>query len=72
MPIEGAPARGQDFALPMDRSFGAPGDLLDDHLTIACQQGAIRVLNCSAPVEKPMEAEDFLRGTPLKPPMRLA
>jgi methionyl-tRNA formyltransferase len=55
----------------IDRS-GAPGDVLDDHLTIACQEGALRILELQRAGKAPMKAEDFLRGTPLKPPMRLA
>jgi methionyl-tRNA formyltransferase len=55
----------------VDRS-GAPGDLLDDRLTIACGDGAIRILELQRAGKAPMKAEDFLRGTPLKPPARLA
>jgi methionyl-tRNA formyltransferase len=54
----------------LDRS-GAPGDVLDEHLTIACQQGALRILELQRADKAPMKAEEFLRGTPLKPPMRL-
>ena len=51
---------------------GAPGELLDDRLTIACNEGAIRILELQRAGKAPMKAEEFLRGTPLKPPMRLA
>jgi methionyl-tRNA formyltransferase len=50
----------------------APGELLDDRLTIACADGAIRILELQRAGKAPMKAEDFLRGTPLKPPMRLS
>jgi methionyl-tRNA formyltransferase len=50
---------------------GAPGDLLDDRLTIACGDGAIRVLQLQRAGKQPMQAVDFLRGTPLKPPLRV-
>src|SRR5881394_1092680 len=50
---------------------GAPGDLLDDRLTVACQDGAIRILELQRAGKAPMKAADFLRGTPLKPPARL-
>ncbi|HXQ04805.1 MAG TPA: methionyl-tRNA formyltransferase, partial [Bradyrhizobium sp.] len=49
-----------------------PGTLLDDRLAVACQDGAIRILELQRAGKAPMKAEDFLRGTPLKPPMRLA
>jgi methionyl-tRNA formyltransferase len=47
------------------------GSLLDDRLSVACQDGAIRILELQRAGKAPMKAEDFLRGTPLKPPMRL-
>jgi methionyl-tRNA formyltransferase len=55
----------------VDRS-GVPGELLDDRLTIACSDGAIRILELQRAGKAPMKAEDFLRGTPLKPPMRFS
>ena len=51
---------------------GAAGELLDDRLTIACQQGALRILELQRAGKAPMKAEDFLRGTPLKAGVRLA
>jgi methionyl-tRNA formyltransferase len=71
IPIEGEPARVKILrCASIDRS-GAPGELLDDHLAIACGQGAIRVLELQRAGGRPMKAEEFLRGTPLKLPMRL-
>jgi len=49
-----------------------PGTLLDNHLAVACVDGAIRVLDLQSAGGQAMKAEDFLRGTPLKPPMRFA
>ena len=40
-------------------------------LTIACGDGAIRILELQRAGKAPMKAADFLRGTPLKPPARL-
>jgi methionyl-tRNA formyltransferase len=71
MAIEGEPVRVKILRCAMADGSGAPGDLLDDHLAIACQQGAIRILELQRAGGKPMKAEEFLRGTPLKPPMRL-
>jgi methionyl-tRNA formyltransferase len=51
---------------------GAPGAVLDEHLTTACGEGAIRILQLQRAGKAPMKAEEFLRGTPLMPPMRLA
>jgi methionyl-tRNA formyltransferase len=44
---------------------GAPGTLLDDRLTIACGEGAVRVLELQRAGAKPMKAEEFLRGVRL-------
>jgi len=41
---------------------GAPGTVLDDALTIACGDGAVRVVELQAAGRKPMRAEEFLRG----------
>jgi methionyl-tRNA formyltransferase len=51
---------------------GVPGDVLDDRLAVACQQGAIRILQLQRAGGKPMPAEEFLRGTPLKAGGRFA
>jgi len=51
---------------------GAPGTVLDDHLTIACGAGAVRLTQVQRAGAKAMSAEEFLRGTPLPPGTRLA
>ncbi|MCK1712254.1 MULTISPECIES: methionyl-tRNA formyltransferase [unclassified Bradyrhizobium] len=45
---------------------GAPGAVLDDQLTIACGEGAIRILELQREGKARMQATDFLRGVPLK------
>jgi methionyl-tRNA formyltransferase len=45
---------------------GTPGTVLDDHLTIACGEGAVRLVELQRAGKRPMEAEDFLRGVPLR------
>jgi methionyl-tRNA formyltransferase len=72
MAVDGAPTRVKILRCELARGAGAPGDLLDDQLTIACQGGAIRILDLQRAGAKPMKAQEFLRGTPLTPPMRLA
>jgi len=54
------------------KSAGAPGAVLDDHLAIACGDGAIRILELQRSGKAPMKATEFLRGTSLKPPARLS
>ena len=44
----------------------------DDRLTVACGDDAIRILELQRAGGKLMKADEFLRGTPLKPPQRIA
>jgi methionyl-tRNA formyltransferase len=71
MVIDGEPARVKILRCELAVGSSAPGDVLDDRLAIACQHGAIRILELQRAGKQPMKAEEFLRGTPLKPPMRL-
>jgi methionyl-tRNA formyltransferase len=66
MPIEGEPVRVKILRCELANGSGAVGDLLDDRLTVACAQGAIRILELQRAGKAPMKAADFLRGTPLK------
>jgi methionyl-tRNA formyltransferase len=70
--LDGAPARIKILRCEMVERSGAPGALLDERLVVACASGAIRILDLQRAGKAPMKAEDFLRGTPLAPPMRLA
>jgi methionyl-tRNA formyltransferase len=51
---------------------GAPGSALDDKFTIACGSGAVRLEQIQRAGKQPMCAEDFLRGTPVKPGTKVA
>jgi methionyl-tRNA formyltransferase len=46
---------------------GIPGTVLDEHLTVACGDGAVRIAELQKAGGRPMKAEDFLRGTPVHP-----
>jgi methionyl-tRNA formyltransferase len=70
VPIEGEPVRLKILRCELANGSGAPGDLLGDDLTIACGEGAIRVLELQRAGKQPMKAPDFLRGTPLRPGAR--
>ena len=50
---------------------GAPGEVLDDRLTIACGDGAVRLVELQRAGRKPMRTQEFLRGFSLLPGMRL-
>ena len=51
---------------------GVPCTALDDHLTIACGDGAVRLTQVQRAGKQPMAAEEFLRGTQVEPGARLA
>ena len=51
---------------------GAPGEVLDDRLTVACREGAVRLVEVQRAGRIPMRAEEFRRGTPIPAGMRLA
>jgi methionyl-tRNA formyltransferase len=53
------------YAVPVDGS-GAPGDILDGQLTVACAEGALRLLRVQRAGRGAAEAAEFLRGFPLR------
>jgi methionyl-tRNA formyltransferase len=50
---------------------GVPGTILDGDLTIACGEGAVRLLHVQRAGRAPMPASEFLKGAALRPGMRL-
>lgn len=52
-------------AEPVSSASGPPGQVLDDGLTIACGDGALRLTRLQAAGRTAMDAGDFLRGTPM-------
>ena len=46
---------------------GKPGQVLDEDLTIACGEGAVRLVELQRAGRQPMAADAFLRGTPIAP-----
>jgi methionyl-tRNA formyltransferase len=44
---------------------GKPGQVLDDNLTVACGEGAVRLVELQRAGGKPMRAEEFRRGMPI-------
>jgi methionyl-tRNA formyltransferase len=71
IPIDGEPARIKILRCALAAGSGLPGEVLDDRLAVACEQGALRILELQRAGKSPMKAADFLRGTALKPSMRL-
>ena len=62
----GEAARVKILRCELAKGSGDPGSVLDDHLTIACGEGAIRIIELQRAGKAPMKAVEFLRGTPLK------
>jgi methionyl-tRNA formyltransferase len=63
--IGAPPVRIKVLRTTRGKGSGTPGMVLDDALTIACHDGAIRILELQRAGGKPMRAEEFLRGTPV-------
>jgi methionyl-tRNA formyltransferase len=53
-------------------SAAVPGTVLDDALTVACGEGALRLLRVQRPGRAPMDAASLLRGFALPSGTRLA
>jgi methionyl-tRNA formyltransferase len=72
LPGAGAsPVRVKVLRTTRSGGTGAPGTVIDDKLTVACGDGALRILELQRAGRQPMGAEEFLRGTPLAPGTRL-
>ena len=69
--IAGGSQRVRVLRTTRGEGAGAPGTVLDDHLTIACGEGAVRILELQRAGAKPMKAEEFLRGARLNPGARV-
>jgi methionyl-tRNA formyltransferase len=70
--VDGEPARVKILRCEVAKGSGAPGELLDDRLAVACKQGAIRILELQRAGKAPMKAGEFLRGTALKAGARVS
>lgn len=51
---------------------GVPGTVIGDDATIACGAGAVRLVRLQKAGGKPLDAAEFLRGTPLPSGLRLS
>jgi methionyl-tRNA formyltransferase len=50
---------------------GPPGTVLDSSLTVACREGAVRIVELQRAGRQPLRAEDFLRGASIAPGQQL-
>jgi methionyl-tRNA formyltransferase len=72
LPEASDPARVKVLRTTKGEGSGTPGTALDDKLTIACGDGAVRILQLQRAGRQAMTAEEFLRGTPLAAGTRLS
>jgi methionyl-tRNA formyltransferase len=63
LPGSGTPARIKVLRTTRSHGSAPPGTVLDGNLTIACGDGAIRILELQRSGRQPMQADEFLRGT---------
>ncbi|WP_139977017.1 MULTISPECIES: methionyl-tRNA formyltransferase [Brucella/Ochrobactrum group] len=62
MEINGAVERVKLQRSTLGEGKGAPGTVLDDRLTVACGEGAVRLVTLQRSGGKPLPAQEFLRG----------
>ena len=65
-------ARVKALQSRLGQGAGAPGEVLDDQLLVACGDGAVRLLTVQREGRGPLEAQAFLRGQPVRAGVRLA
>jgi methionyl-tRNA formyltransferase len=67
LPEAKGPARIKVLRTTRGEGSGPPGTVLDHRLTVACGDGALRILQLQRAGRQPMTADEFLRGTPVEP-----
>lgn len=63
--INGKAERVKVLGSTLAEGEGRPGEVLDEHLTVACGKGAVRLTRLQRAGGKLLAATDFLRGTPI-------
>ena len=64
--IGGKPVRVKALRSARGEGRGAPGSVLDANLSVACGEGAVRLVEVQRAGAKAMSAEEFLRGAAIK------
>jgi methionyl-tRNA formyltransferase len=65
LPTDKGPVRVKALLSRLEEGGGAPGQVLDDALLVACGGGAVRLLRVQREGKGPQDAETFLRGAPV-------
>jgi methionyl-tRNA formyltransferase len=71
LPDAGRATRVKVLHTTKGEGLGAPGTVIDQELTVACGEGAVRILELQRAGRQPMKAAEFLRGTSVRPGTRL-
>ncbi|MBI3434150.1 MAG: methionyl-tRNA formyltransferase [Proteobacteria bacterium] len=69
---QGKPVRVKVLRTSRGEGAGEPGSVLDEHGTIACGSGAVRLVEVQRAGRQVMPAADFLRGATLTPGSRVS
>lgn len=72
LPTDKGPLRVKALLSTYEDADGAPGEVLDERLLIACGGGAVRLLRVQREGRGAQDAEVFLRGQPVAPGTMLA
>jgi len=70
--IDASPVRVKVLRTTRGQGSGEPGAVLDDALTIACGEGAVRIVELQRAGRQAMGAAEFLRGVPLNRGARIS
>jgi methionyl-tRNA formyltransferase len=58
----GKPERIKILHTSLGKGSGTPGEVLDDRLTIACQEGAVQIVEAQRAGKRAMKTDELLRG----------
>ena len=70
--VNGKPERVKVLGSELCEGAGNVGEVLDGALVVGCSTGAVRLTRLQKAGGKPLDAADFLRGTPVSPGTVLA
>jgi len=70
--ISGKPERLKVLRSALAPGNGAPGEILDEELTVACEIGAVRLVEVQKAGSRPVAAREFLRGARIEKGKKLS
>ena len=70
--LGGKPERLKLLRSTLAEGAGAPGEVIDEQLTIACASGAVRLTELQRAGGRAVTVEEFLRGTKIEKGTKLS